>query len=94
MPHGRSNTCLNRNWREQVRARCGSSRPRSSKSKGKLKFYKPYKGPVAPVQLTYVYNGVYEGGSNDYYKVYTGNDLLWALHIDFVMKYHRIPLGR
>jgi hypothetical protein len=55
---------------------------------GKLKVHKMYNDPVL---LTYVDTGVYEGGSNDYYKIYTQKDLCWAHRIDFVMKYHRIP---
>jgi hypothetical protein len=55
---------------------------------GKLKLHKTYKGPVP---LTYVDTGVYDGGSNDYYEVYTSEDLCWARRMDFVMKYHRIP---
>jgi hypothetical protein len=55
---------------------------------GELKFYKLYN---CPISLTNVDTLVYEGGSNDYYEVYTRNDLLWVSHMNFVLNRHRIP---
>ena len=54
---------------------------------GELQVHKTYKGPVP---LTYVDTGVYEGGSDDYYEVYTRDDLRWARRLAFVMKHHGI----
>jgi len=54
---------------------------------GQLQFHKTYKGPVP---LTYVDTGVYEGGSNDYYEVYTRVDLDWARRLNLVLKHHGI----
>jgi hypothetical protein len=39
---------------------------------------------------TYVVTGVYEGGSNDYYEVYTRVDLDWARRLNLVLKHHGI----
>ena len=55
---------------------------------GKLKVHKWYSGPIP---LTYVDTGVYEGGSNDYYEVYTSDDLRWARRMNFVLNHHRVP---
>ena len=55
---------------------------------GKLKVHKWYTGPIP---LTYVDTGVYEGGSNDYYEVYTSDDLRWARRMNFVLNHHRVP---
>jgi hypothetical protein len=55
---------------------------------GKLKVHKWYSGPIP---LTYVDTGVYEGGSNDYYEVYTSDDLRRARHMNFVLNHHRVP---
>ena len=54
---------------------------------GQLMFHKTYKGPVP---LTFVDTGVYEGGSNDCYEVYTQVDLDWARRLDLVLKHHGI----
>ncbi len=70
--------------RAKVRARCGSRWPRSSTMENS-RFHTTFNGPVP---LTYVNNGVYEGGSNEYYEVHTRD---YLLSMDFVMEYHRIP---
>ena len=46
---------------------------------------------TGPIPLTYVDTGVYEGGSNDYYEVYTSDDLRRARHMNFVLNHHRVP---
>ena len=54
---------------------------------GILHIYKKYQGPVP---LTYVDTGLYEGGSDDYYEVNTGDDLTWARRLNLVLKHHGI----
>ena len=64
----------------------------------RYKLAPPLKGAALLSGATGVYQleggtGVYEleGWSNDYYEVHAHEDLCWARHIDFVLKYHRIP---
>ena len=52
-----------------------------------LHIHTKYKGPEP---LTYVDTGLYEGGSNDYYEIFTDEDLCWGRRLNLVLKRHGI----
>ena len=54
---------------------------------GTLHIHTKYKGPEP---LTYVDTGLYEGGSNDYYEIFTDEDLCWGRRLNLVLKRHGI----